>query len=148
MKVIQQILPWDKQFHHIQFQFQSFKMIIQCFILSSNNLMKDKLIRFVSHTYFLEVFDKNELSFDDGYPILMFLDMDSFKLGAAYIKKMLLLPLIPVFISSMYSKSFISNWLQIDTLNMGYLNKTADYTGFIEEISRVIDHCNIDPVRK
>lgn len=123
-------------------------MIIQCFIVSSNHLICDKLIHFITNTYFLEVFDEDELSFDDGYPMLMFLDMDSFKLSTAYIKKMLLLPFIPVFISSTYSKDFISNWLQIDTLNIGYLKKTANYDDFIEEISKVIDYYNIEHLWK
>lgn len=123
-------------------------MAIQCFIVSGNNLICDKLTGYINHTYFLEVFDEDELSFDDGYPMLMFLDMDSFKLSTAYIKKMLLLPFIPVFISSTYSKDFISNWLQIDALNIGYLKKTANYDDFIEEISWVIDHCNVEPLSK
>ncbi|QCX52487.1 hypothetical protein [Elizabethkingia sp. JS20170427COW] len=91
-------------------------------------------------TYFLELFDGDELSFDDGYPMLMFFDIDSFRLGAAHIQKMLLLPFIPIFISSTYSKEFISEWLQIDSRDMGFLNKTANYEEFLEEISQSIDY--------
>lgn len=115
-------------------------MSINCFIASKNALVIDKIQNFIHKHCSLCVFDEEELVFEDGYPMLIFFDLDSFKIGVESIKKILTLPFIPVFISSTYTKDFIVDWLNLDSKKIGFLLKTSTYSQFIEEISNVIDN--------
>lgn len=117
-------------------------MPIDCIIASKNMLVMDKVQHFIHKTHFLTIFEGDELSFNEGYSMLLFFDVDSLKIGAQAIKKILSLPLIPIFISSAYTKAFLSEWLGIEPHNIGLLQKNASYKIFIDEVSNVIDNSN------
>jgi len=108
-------------------------------MVSNNDLVLNKLTFFIEQTYFLEIFDEEELSFEDGYPMFMFFDIDSLKIGVQNVKKILSLPFLPVFISSVYSRDFIKQLMGNSFSNFGFLNKKSSYHDFITEISHVID---------
>ncbi|WP_042721849.1 hypothetical protein [Flavobacterium sp. B17] len=108
-------------------------------MVSSNDLIINKLTTFVEKTYFLEIFDDEELVFEDGYPMFMFFDMDSWKIGVQNMKKILSLPFLPVFISSVYSRDIVNQIMGPGFSCFGFLNKKSNYDDFIKEISEIID---------
>ncbi|WP_143052717.1 hypothetical protein [Chryseobacterium taichungense] len=112
---------------------------IKCFMVSRNDLLINKLETFVEKTYFLEIFDEDELLFEDGYPMFMFFDIDSLKIGVQNMKKILTLPFLPVFISSVYSRDIVKQIMGDRFSYFGFLNKKSSYDDFIKEISQVID---------
>ena len=118
-------------------------MPIKCLLISKNVLLLDSINHFITKTYFLEVYDEEDKDcLEELYPMLMFFDLDSFKLGKQGIMKLLSLKLLPVFISSIYSRQFISTWLSLNNEKIGYLKKNSNYKDFLEEISRVVDNSN------
>jgi len=108
-------------------------------MVSRNDLLISKLVTFVEKTYFLEIFDEEELFFEDGYPMFMFFDMDSLKIGVQNIKKILTMPFLPVFISSVYSRDIVAQIMGNGFSYFGFLNKKSSYDDFIKEISQIID---------
>jgi hypothetical protein len=108
-------------------------------MVSRNDLLINKLATFVEKTYFLEIFDEEELFFEDGYPMFIFFDIDSLKIGIQNIKKILALPFMPVFISSVYSRDIVTQIMGSNFSCFGFLNKKSNYDDFIKEISEIID---------
>lgn len=108
-------------------------------MVSRNDLLINKLATFVEKTYFLEIFDEEDLVFEDGYPMFMFFDMDSLRIGVQNMKKILALPFLPVFISSVYSRDIVKQIMGPGFSCFGFLNKKSNYDDFIKEISEIID---------
>ncbi|WP_374461653.1 hypothetical protein [Chryseobacterium taeanense] len=108
-------------------------------MVSRNDLLISKLATFVEKTYFLEIFDEEDLVFEDGYPMFMFFDIDSLKIGVQNMKKILTLPFLPVFISSVYSRDIVTQIMGPGFPSFGFLNKKSNYNDFIKEISEIID---------
>lgn len=95
---------------------------------------------FVGKTGYLEIIDQDVSKYEDDFPLFMFFDIDSLKIGIHNIKNTISHRFYPIFISSIYSRDFLKKLLGTEFDNIGYLNKMSNYEDFINEISHIIDN--------
>lgn len=118
-------------------------MLVNCKILSSDFLINQKIENFIKSTPFFYL-QENSNDFENNQ--IIFWDIDTINIDILLIKERITEGSIILLISSLISKSVISEMFGSEIFrNISVLTKNVAYSQFVDEVSQLIENRAFSP---